>query len=404
MINLQEYLYEAAGLDKETKAAHKEIKAFLKENYRAKTLDISDEKNEDGKFEVTVKKGEVEFIGKGESLVNDLFVWGALNGSASFIIGEKCNVTSLVGGPSAVGWNYTIAGGNPQLKSLVGIATNIGRKLFIGNCPGLENLEGCEEVDAKDIELVGTPVKDLQGLPDRVTGKLRIANCDELEDLNGCPRMIKDFVLRDLKSLKSLKGAPNKIFGDYVLRGCPELESEDVVVDAKNRSVFDNAKLDADEELLKQQAAAAREISDFQINGKSERAISVDTLASALGFNSVEELLSSKNPLLKQYVIGRYEVSLQSFGREVQKRISDFRIYMKGDFSGWDKAAEARAVADEKGMKKSKSNIKTAGAKTNRNIDFMKFGDLCRGYLSMIERGKSNEWCFDDTSVTFIAV
>lgn len=77
---------------------------------------------------------------------------------------------------------------------------------------------------------------------------------------------------------------------------------------------------------------------------------------------------------------------------------------MKGDFSGWDKAAEARAVADEKGMKKSKSNIKTAGAKTNRNIDFMKFGDLCRGYLSMIERGKSNEWCFDDTSVTFIAV
>jgi hypothetical protein len=177
-----------------------------------------------------------------------------------------------------------------------------------------------------------------------------------------------------------------------------------VVVDAKNRSVFDNAKLDADKELLKQQAVAAREISNFQINGKSERAISVDTLASALGFNSIEELLNSKSPLLKQYVIGRYEVSLQSFGREVQKRISDFRIYMKGDFSGWDKAAEARAVADEKGMKKSKSNIKTAGAKTNRNIDFMKFGDLCRGYLSMIERGKSNEWCFNDTSVTFIAV
>ena len=74
------------------------------------------------------------------------------------------------------------------------------------------------------------------------------------------------------------------------------------------------------------------------------------------------------------------------------------------DFSGWDKAAEARAVADEKGMKKSKSNIKTAGAKTNRNIDFMKFGDLCRGYLSIIERGKANEWCFNDTSVTFIAV
>ena len=32
MISLAEYLFEASGLDKETKAKHKEIKAFLKDN------------------------------------------------------------------------------------------------------------------------------------------------------------------------------------------------------------------------------------------------------------------------------------------------------------------------------------------------------------------------------------
>lgn len=62
------------------------------------------------------------------------------------------------------------------------------------------------------------------------------------------------------------------------------------------------------------------------------------------------------------------------------------------------------AAADEKGIKKSKSNIKTAGARTDRNIDFAKFGDLCKNYLSMIERGKTLKWCFDNTSVAIVAI
>lgn len=389
MISLSEYLFEAAGLDKETKAKHKEIKAFLKDNYRAKTLEISDTPNEDGKFVVTVRKGEIEFIGKGESLVNDLFVWGSLDGSASFIIGDKCNITSLAGGPSAVGWNYSIMGGNPKLKSLEGIATNIGRKLFIGNCEGLDSLEGCEEVDAKDIEIVGAQIEDLQGLPKRVMGKLRIADCNKLKNLKGCPQTIKDFVLRDLESLTSLKGAPDKVFGDYVLRGCSALEAEDVVVNAKNRSVFDNPKLVTAAELAKQAKDAEKLEMEYsyKFDGKAVDTLTADQFAINLGFTNMNDLLSSNHPILKQYVGYSYSKTwgARIYGSDPRVDYRGYRIITTPTLHGWDRAADAKKAVEAAGYKSSSSKLKSgAGGKTK--VDVTKFKDAVEVLFSIQSR------------------
>lgn len=389
MISLSDYLLEAAGIDKETKLVYKEIKAFLKDNYRAKTLDISSEPNENGKYVVTVKKGEVEFIGNGESLVNDLFVWGDLNGSASFIIGDKCNITSLIGGPTTVGWNYSIMGGNPKLKSLEGIATNIGRKLFIGNCEGLDSLEGCEEVEAKDIEIVGAQIEDLQGLPKRVMGKLRIANCDKLKNLKGCPQTIKDFVLRDLESLTSLKGAPDKIFGDYVLRGCSELEVEDVVINAKNRSIFDNPKLMTADQLVKQ-AKDAEKLNmeySYKFNGAAVDSLTADKFAINLGFANMNDLLNSNHPILKQYVGYMYSKhwSARVYGSDPHVDYRGFRIITTPTLNGWDRANDARKATEAAGYKSSSSKLKSgAGSKTK--VDVAKFEDAVEGLFSLQSR------------------
>lgn len=397
MKSLFDYVYEQvmSPEDKQRKADHKIIKDFIKSNYRAKKLEISETPNENGKYVVTALKGECTYVGSDTTLEHELFTWGDLGSTASFVISKEAkNLKSLVGGPTSVGWNYAIEGG--KFESLEGISKFIGRKLTI-NGVSVDSLTGAEDSEIKDIEIIEAPIETLEGLPSKVGG-LRLYNCKDIKNLEGCPKNISgDLILRGLDSLVSLKGAPSKIGGEFVLRDCKSIEAEDVVISAKNRYLIDNPKLVSAEE-LKKQAKDSEKLNmeySYKFDGKSVSSLTEDEFAINLGFENMDDLLHSKHPILKQYVGYTYTKTwgARIYGSNPTVFYRGYKIITTPTLSGWDRANDASKEIEAAGYKSSSSKTKS-GAGSQTKVYVTKFADAIKSLNSMQDRqgGGSTEF------------
>lgn len=383
MISLSEYLqndvFEALSPeDKERKLVHKEIKNIINTKYRVKKIEISDEKNEDGKYVVFVPKGECEYLGDDETLEDELFVWGDFGSTASFSINGKVkNLKSLKGGPTRVGWNYEIHGGN--LASLDYIASEIGRKLLIDHV-NVEYLLGAEDIEVKDISILGAPIHTLKGLPHGVKN-LEIIDCNELVDFKGCPSIINgNLIIKKCTQLKNLKGCPSTIQGDFIvsacgietldegpknvggeaqIRGCNDLGDIDINIKAKTYFIDNNTKRDA---AIANQKAAAEAVKGakissaelaYKVNGTPVPFLTPDQFAQNLGFDNVDALLNSNHPILNQYIVTSYRncISITQGSRAKKYYDDSFRIYTLPNLNGWEDSSTARKDAESNGIK-----------------------------------------------------
>ena len=373
--------------EKQRKKDHKIIKDFIKTNYRAKKLDISEIPDEYGKYVVTALKGECTYVGSDTTLEHELFTWGDLGSTASFVISKEAkNLKSLVGGPTSVGWNYTIEGG--KLESLEGISNFIGRKLTIKGV-NVDSLTGAEDSKVKDIEITESPIESLEGLPSKVSN-LRLYDCKDIKNLKGCPKNISgDLVLRGLDSLVSLKGAPSRIGGDLVLRECKSIEAEDVVISAKEKYLIANPKLVSADE-LKQQAKDAEKLNmeySYKFDGKAVDSLTAKEFAINLGFEDMDDLLHSNHPILKQYVGYTHSKSwgARIYGSDTVARYSGYKIITTPALSGWNRASDASKDVEAAGYKSSSSKTKS-GAGSQTKVYIVKFADAVEGLRSMQKR------------------
>lgn len=362
--------------EKQRKKDHKIIKDFIKTNYRAKKLDISEIPDENGKYVVTALKGECTYVGSDTTLEHELFTWGDLGSTASFVISKEAkNLKSLVGGPTSVGWNYTIEGG--KLESLEGVSKFIGRKLTIKGV-NVDSLTGAEDSEIKDIEITESPIESLEGLPSKVSS-LKLYDCKDIKDLKGCPQNISgDLVLRGLDSLVSLKGAPSRVGGDFVLRECQNIEAEDVVISAKEKYLIANPKLVSASKLEKQ-AKDAEKLNmeySYKFDGKAVGSLSENEFAINLGFEDMDDLLHSKHPVLKQYVGYTHTKSwgARIYGSDTVARYSGYKIITTPTLSGWDRANDASKEVEDAGYKSSSSKTKS-GAGRQTKVYIVKFAD-----------------------------
>ena len=389
MKSLFDYICEqvVSPEEKQRKKDHKIIKDFIKTNYRAKKLDISEIPDENGKYVVTALKGECTYVGSDTTLEHELFTWGDLGSTASFVISKEAkNLKSLVGGPTSVGWNYTIEGG--KLESLEGISNFIGRKLTIKGV-NVDSLTGAEDSEVKDIEITESPIESLEGLPSKVSN-LRLYDCKDIKNLEGCPKKISgDLVLRGLDSLVSLKGAPSRIGGDLVLRECKSIEAEDVVISAKEKYFIANPKLVSADE-LKQQAKDAEKLNmeySYKFDGKAVGSLSENEFAINLGFEDMDDLLHSNHPILKQYVGYTHSKSwgARIYGSDTVARYSGYKIITTPALSGWNRASDASKEVEAAGYKSSSSKTKS-GAGSQTKVYVVKFADAVEGLRSMQNR------------------
>ena len=157
-----------------TKTIEKEIKQFLKDNYKGR-YSISKNPDTDGKY-VVDSKGNIEIKNKNiTNLTNGCFVWGKVDGK--FDCSYCGSLTSLEGAPEKVGGDFVCY--------------------------------WC------------TSLTSLKGAPEKVGGKFDCCDCVSLTSLEGIPEEIDwDFICRECKSLTSLKGAPEKVDGYFICYDC----------------------------------------------------------------------------------------------------------------------------------------------------------------------------------------
>lgn len=129
MKNLTEYLEESLldiedTVDTEVDFV-KEIKNFIKSKFKAVGVSVSKKPDEDGKYVVNAKSAEVKTSDL-DSLTNGYFKWGAI---ATDFHCDHSNITTLEGGPSAVGriFNCSFC---KNLKSLKGAPKVVGGKFY----------------------------------------------------------------------------------------------------------------------------------------------------------------------------------------------------------------------------------------------------------------------------------
>ena len=182
VISLQEAsLLDIEGtLDSGDEAIKKSIEKWIKDNFSAVGLKISNNPNRNGKYEVSASCVIVDNKNI-TSLTNGLFVWKEVKGY--FDCSYCDNLTSLKGAPKEVDGNF--------------ICTN---------CKSLKTLEGApKEVDGGFYCYCCDNLTSLKDAPNYVGGYFNCSRCKSLTSLKGAPKEVgESFKCIDCVSLKSI--------------------------------------------------------------------------------------------------------------------------------------------------------------------------------------------------------
>ena len=213
------------------------IEEFLKENYKGEWT-ISEEPNEDGLYVVNSNDNVYIKNKQMTSLVNDLFVWGTINGGfdcswcsltslkgapktvKDFVCCECPLLESLEGGPEIV-TGYFDCGGCKSLKTLEGGPQEVRGTFYCNHCKSLTSLKGAPGI-IDEFNCSGCDsLKTLIGAPEIVESYFDCSNCKSLKNLKGAPKIVKgSFDCNTCKSLKSLEGAPKTVKRDFYCQNC----------------------------------------------------------------------------------------------------------------------------------------------------------------------------------------
>ena len=175
-----------------------EIKEFLKKNYVG-TFKISKTPNSEGKFVVDSNTNVRLKNYFAETLTNDLFVFGTIDGN--FECGGV--FSTLDGAPEKV----------------------IGNFICYGN--ELTSLKGCPYVGGHFI-CKSTKITSLDGVQKRIFGNFDCSNNDSLVNLKGSPkRILGDFNCDCCRNLVELHSDIDYVGGDCSIQSCPKLQSLD---------------------------------------------------------------------------------------------------------------------------------------------------------------------------------
>ena len=196
-------------LDSGNEAIKKSIEKWIKDNFKVEYLKISDNPNDDAKYEVSAKQVSV-YNRNITSLTNGLFVWK--EAKEYFYCAYCDNLTSFEGAPKEVGGVFNCA-----------------------YCDNLTSLEGAPKEVAGNFDCSWCEsLTSLKGAPKKVGGDFICFNCISLTSLKGAPKKVGgDFDCDVCKSLKSLKGAPKEVVGNFYCNGCTSLKSKDLPAKTK---------------------------------------------------------------------------------------------------------------------------------------------------------------------------
>lgn len=126
----------------------------------------------------------------------------------------------------------------------------------------------------------------------------------------------------------------------------------------------------------------------FNINGAEQHSISGNGLAQQLGFKSMDELLNSKHPILKQNVIAEVKHHINGAGTMFGESIFESAtIYMRDNFTGWDKYKDAVAAAKMNKIT-SKSNLTVRGNGPRYKVSTGKFSEMVKHCMYYVEKDR----------------
>lgn len=124
----------------------------------------------------------------------------------------------------------------------------------------------------------------------------------------------------------------------------------------------------------------------FNINGSEQYSITGEELAKQLGFKSMDELLNSKHPILKQNVIAEVKHHINSAGTMMAESIFESAIiYMRDNFTGWDKYKDAVAAAKTNKIT-SKKNLTVRGNGPRYKVATGKFNEMVEHCMYYVKK------------------
>lgn len=196
----------------DTSVFKKQITDWIDEYFIVKTLSISDEPNEDGKYVVNADNVKVNpnTAGKLVALTNGMFIWGVVK---RYFTCRWCkNLTSLEGAPKVCGTfacNY-----NDSITSFKGCPD--ANSIECSWCKNLVSLEGCPQKLRHFWCTYNYSLTSLKGGPKEVKNEYMCFNNTALTSLEGAPKKVGgNFDCHDCSNLTSLKGAPKEVGGNF---------------------------------------------------------------------------------------------------------------------------------------------------------------------------------------------
>ena len=238
MKNLYDYIQEGIldNANKQLKdldsAIHKnvvdEIINYITENYTVakSNLKVSKKTNSDGKYIVNSKRSVVVKNKDIESIDNELFVWGKVDGNFECYNCHK--LKNLIGSPEYVGGNFSCCNCT-GLITLMGSPKEVMKDFDCRHCANLKTLEGCSEIVNGNFYCTYCKgLISLKGAP-RKTGNFTCYGCESLVTLEGAPDKVWCFDCRECKSLASLNGASKEVGMHFQCYNCKVFFTKDMV-------------------------------------------------------------------------------------------------------------------------------------------------------------------------------
>lgn len=144
--------------------------------------------------------------------------------------------------------------------------------------------------------------------------------------------------------------------------------------------------LDYINESIRIEESARIDEAHFNINGSEQYSISGEGLAMQLGFKSMDELLKSKHPILKQNVIAEIKHHINGAGTMFGESIFESAtIYMRDNFTGWEKYKDAVAAAKMNKIS-SKSNLTVRGNGPRYKVATGKFSEMVEHCMYYVKK------------------
>ena len=124
----------------------------------------------------------------------------------------------------------------------------------------------------------------------------------------------------------------------------------------------------------------------FNINGSERYSITGEELAQQLGFKSMDELLKSKHPILKQNVIAEVKHHINGAGTMFGESIFESAIiYMRDNFTGWEKYRDAVAASKINKIS-SKTNLTVRGNGPRYKVATGKFSEMVEHCMYYVKK------------------